>query len=129
MALFYLHHSCSWHIFGFWNTLSKQSWKKRYTPNQPSHIPICSFHYKMLQSISKYRVTLPQLCWYRPILPFVLVFFPPPLFIPITKRIFTQSCHKWHKFTEVISSSLESGLGSPGTSNPSPQFMKMQEWL
>lgn len=58
---------------------------------------------------------------------FCNLFFPPPLFVPITKRIFTKSCHKWHKFTEVISSSLESRLGSSGTSNPSPQFMKMQE--
>lgn len=44
-----------------------------------------------------------------------------------TKRILIKSCHKWHLFTEVISSSLESGLGSSGTSNSSPQFIKMQE--
>lgn len=130
MALFYLPHTSSWHNFGFWNTLSKQlRKKKRQTRNQPSHTPFCSFHYKMLQNMSRYRVTLPQLSWYRPILPFVFFFFSPPLFIPITKGIFTKSCHKWCKFTEVISSSLECWLGSSGTSNPSFQFIKTQEWF
>lgn len=123
MALFYLHHAYSWHNFGFWNTLSKQLRKK-----ETNHKPTFTHSHLLLslQNVTKYlkvqsHITSVMLVQANS----AIWFFPPPLFIPITKRIFTKSCRKRHKFTEVISSSLESGLGSSGTSNPSLQSAGM----
>lgn len=92
MALFHLHHSQSWHIFGFWNTLPKQPTETMPTPNQSTHTSLCSFHYKIPEGIkAPYLrcVDTGQFCL-------------SPHFTPTPKRIFTKSCHKWHQFTEVI---------------------------